>query len=280
SSNKSSINEQVSSTVSELNSNVNSTTESVASSIDIPTAAKPIDINTFSQDGLESFENKSKGWGQGVQLDEKNRPTSADNFQERYGKNGGLFIKPVGEKKVYLTFDQGYENGYTAKILDTLKETDSKVVFFVTMDYVKRNKELVQRMIDEGHTIGNHSVKHKHMPTLSIKEAADEIVILHNYMIENFNYEMKLFRPPYGEWSTRILETAKRLGYQSVFWSYAYLDFDVKNQMGVEKAFPKVTKAVHEGAIYLLHSVSKDNATMLKDVINDFKSKGYELAVI
>lgn len=262
------------------NNPTSSTTSMVESEKEIPTSAKPIDTTTFSEDGLNAFENKSKGWGQGVSLDKLNRPTSADIYQEKYEKNGGLFIKPVGEKNVYLTFDQGYENGYTAPILDTLKQANCKAVFFVTMDYAKRNKELVQRMIDEGHTIGNHSVKHKHMPTLSIKETVDEIVVLHNYMIENFNYEMKLFRPPYGEWSTRILEIAKKLGYQSVFWSYAYLDYDVKNQMGVEKAFPKVTKAVHEGAIYLLHSVSKDNATMLKDVINDFQKKGFTISLL
>lgn len=247
--------------------------------IDIPTVATPINTASIDLQGLTQFENEKKGWGQGVQVDENNRPTSCDLYQKKYGEYGGVFIMPADTKKMYLTFDEGYENGYTGKILDALKEKDCKATFFITMPYVKGHPDLVQRMIDEGHTVGNHSVNHPSMPTLSSDEAIKEIADLHNYIVENFNYTMTLFRPPMGHFSTRTLVIAKELGYKTVLWSYAYVDYNTNNQMGVEKAFPKVTAAKHDGAIYLLHAVSKDNAEMMGDLIDDFRNDGYTLDV-
>ena len=241
-----------------------------------PTGAV-LDISALDLSGLDALENEKKGWGQGVQVDELNRPIGSVVYQKDYGQYEAYYIVPTEEKVMYLTFDEGYENGYTAKILDTLKEKDCQAVFFVTLPYVKQNPELVQRMIDEGHVVGNHSVKHLSMPTLSTEAAADEIIGLHNYMLEEFGYKMTLFRPPMGEWSTRTLELAKRLGYKTVFWSYAYKDYDTENQMGVDKAFPKVSAAAHPGALYLLHAVSKDNTEMLGDLIDHFRAEGYSL---
>ncbi len=250
---------------------------SSASSDEAAPTGAAVDISDFDLSGLDKLENEKKGWGQGVQVDSRNRPISCDSYQTKYGQYGAVFIMPDTSKTMYLTFDEGYENGYTAKILDTLKEKKCSAVFFVTMPYVKQNPELVRRMIDEGHIVGNHSVNHKSMPTLSTEEAAQEIIGLHNYVKENFGYEMTLFRPPMGEWSTRTLEIANRLHYKTILWSYAYLDYDVNNQMGVDKAFPKVTGAAHNGAVYLLHAVSKDNAQMLGDVIDAFRADGYTL---
>lgn len=250
---------------------------SSASSDEAAPTGAAVDISDFDLSGLDKLENEKKGWGQGVQVDSRNRPISCDSYQTKYGQYGAVFIMPDTSKTMYLTFDEGYENGYTAKILDTLKAKKCSAVFFVTMPYVKQNPELVRRMIDEGHIVGNHSVNHKSMPTLSTEEAAQEIIGLHNYVKENFGYEMTLFRPPMGEWSTRTLEIANRLHYKTILWSYAYLDYDVNNQMGVDKAFPKVTGAAHNGAVYLLHAVSKDNAQMLGDVIDAFRADGYTL---
>ena len=250
---------------------------SSASSDEAAPTGAAVDISDFDLSGLDKLENEKKGWGQGVQVDSRNRPISCDSYQTKYGQYGAVFIMPDTSKTMYLTFDEGYENGYTAKILDTLKEKKCSAVFFVTMPYVKQISELVRRMIDEGHIVGNHSVNHKSMPTLSTEEAAQEIIGLHNYVKENFGYEMTLFRPPMGEWSTRTLEIANRLHYKTILWSYAYLDYDVNNQMGVDKAFPKVTGAAHNGAVYLLHAVSKDNAQMLGDVIDAFRADGYTL---
>ncbi|WMJ24067.1 polysaccharide deacetylase family protein [Paludicola sp. MB14-C6] len=245
-----------------------------------PTVAHMIDVGTVNISGLEKYENNKKGWGQGKQVDADNRPITCDPMQKKFGEYGGIFIMPKDEKKIYLTFDEGYENGYTAKILDALKEKDCKAVFFVTMPYVKANADLIKRMIDEGHVVGNHSVRHKSMPTLTSDEAAKEITELHNYMVENYNYHMTLFRPPMGEWSTRTLVIAKELGYKTVLWSYAYLDYDTNNQMGVEKAFPRVTGAAHSGAVYLLHAVSKDNADMMANIVDDLRGKGYEFNLL
>lgn len=250
---------------------------SSASSDEAAPTGAAVDISDFDLSGLDKLENEKKGWGQGVQVDSRNRPISCDSYQTKYGQYGAVFIMPDTSKTMYLTFDEGYENGYTAKILDTLKEKKCSAVFFVTMPYVKQNPDLVRRMINEGHIVGNHSVNHKSMPTLSTEAAAQEIIGLHNYVKENFGYEMTLFRPPMGEWSTRTLEIANRLHYKTVLWSYAYLDYDVNNQMGVDKAFPKVTNAAHNGAVYLLHAVSKDNAEMLGDVIDAFRADGYTL---
>ena len=226
---------------------------------------------------LENLDNTKQGWGQGKQVDRDNRPISCTQFQNKYGKYGALFIKE-NTKKIYLTFDEGYENGYTSKILDSLKEKKVPAVFFVTHDYAKRNHDLVQRMIDEGHAVGNHSYTHSSMPTLSLSKASGEITKMHEYVKDNFKYTMTLFRPPMGEFSERTLALAQSLGYKSVFWSFAYADWDPKKQIGADKAYKKIVGGLHSGAVYLLHAVSKDNAEVLGSFIDEAKKRGYELA--
>lgn len=232
---------------------------------------------TSSSTNLENLDNKKQGWGQGKQVDKAKRPISCTQFQNKYGKYGAVFIKD-NTKKIYLTFDEGYENGYTAKILDSLKEKKVPAVFFVTHDYAKRNHDLVQRMIDEGHVVGNHSYTHPSMPALNLTRASGEITKMDHYIKENFNYRMTLFRPPMGEFSERTLALAQRLGYKSVFWSFAYVDWNANQQMGVEKAYKKVVSGLHPGAIYLLHAVSKDNAEILGPFIDEAKKEGYAFA--
>ena len=224
---------------------------------------------------LAALDNTKQGWGQGVQLDEKNRPQSSLLYQEKYGKYDAWYI---GEEApvIYLTFDNGYENGNTAPILDTLKEKNVPAVFFCTLDYIKKQPELVQRMIDEGHAVGNHSDKHPSFPEVSIERREQEIMNVHQHMLDNFQYTMTLFRPPAGEFSDQTLAQTQELGYKSVFWSYAYKDWDPNNQMGPDKALPKITKALHPGAIYLLHAVSPDNAAILGDFIDNAREAGYE----
>ncbi|HCB90999.1 MAG TPA: polysaccharide deacetylase [Ruminococcaceae bacterium] len=226
---------------------------------------------------LENLDNAKQGWGQGKQVDQNNRPISCAQFQNKYGKYGALFIKE-NTKKIYLTFDEGYENGYTSKILDSLKEKKVPAVFFVTYDYAKRNPGLVQRMINEGHVVGNHSYTHPSMPTLSLSKASGEITKMHEYVKDNFNYTMTLFRPPMGEFSERTLALAQSLGYKSVFWSFAYADWDPKKQIGADKAYKKIVGGLHGGAIYLLHAVSKDNAAVLGSFIDEAKKQGYAFA--
>lgn len=237
-------------------------------------STKPAELDVSK---LNKLENEKKGWGQGVNVNEQNCPTGCLQYQEKYGKYNAWFIKDTDKKEIYLTFDEGYENGYTSQILDTLKEKQVPAVFFVTYDYVNRNPELVRRMIAEGHVVGNHTYNHPSMPTVSVSEGAEEILKLHDYVKQNFGYEMTLFRPPMGEFSERTLAMTQQLGYQSVFWSYAYQDWDPNAQIGADAAYEKTTKAEHNGAIYLLHAVSKDNAEILGQLIDHMRSGGYTL---
>ncbi|MCI8601610.1 MAG: polysaccharide deacetylase family protein [Oscillospiraceae bacterium] len=225
---------------------------------------------------FSSLDGRKQGWGQGVQVDDQNRPLSPLTFQEKYGKYDAYFIGE-NEKVLYLTFDEGYENGYTPKILDTLKQKGVKAVFFVTLDYVKSQPELIQRMIDEGHMVGNHSDKHPCFPEVDAQRREQEIRNVDQYMADNFGYtSMNLFRPPAGEFSEQVLAQMQAMGYKTVFWSYAYKDWDPDHQMGAAKALEKVTGALHNGAIYLLHAVSKDNADILGDFIDTAQKQGYE----
>lgn len=242
-------------------------------------SAKKATIKSILSDEEISKLNTSKnGYGQGVQFDEMNRPLAALLFNSQFEKYDSYAITNQ-ENTVYLTFDQGYENGYTTVILDTLKDKNVKATFFILKDYAVRNKELVQRMIDEGHIIGNHSLHHYSMPTLDIEASKQELIGLHKYMQDEFGYEMNLFRPPMGEYSEQSLAIAQACGYKTVLWSYAYADWDVNKQMEPSKALEKVTKASHSGCIYLLHSVSKTNSEILPEVINSLISKGYSFGI-
>lgn len=215
------------------------------------------------------------GYGQGVQLDDKNRPTGALDFNANYGKYGAEALRE-DKKNILITFDQGYENGYTAQILDTLKEKKVKAVFFLLQDYAERNPELVQRMIDEGHIVGNHSVSHYSMPDLSVEECRQEIEGLQEYMKQNFGVTMKLFRPPMGEFSEQSLSVTKDCGLSTMLWSFAYADWDVNAQPNPAQAKEKLIGAAHEGAVYLLHSVSQTNAEVLGEVIDGIRDEGFE----
>ena len=185
------------------------------------------------------------------------------------------YIGDTNSKNIYLTFDEGYENGYTAIILDTLKEKNVPAAFFCTGDYVTRNKELVGRMVDEGHIVGNHSWNHKSMPTLSDSEFKEELKKIDDYMKENFSYEVKYLRYPNGEFSERTLAMAKDLGYKTAFWSVAYKDWEAGVVNGIDYAVNQVTNHIHNGAVILLHAVSKDNADALGTIIDNLRDEGY-----
>ncbi len=236
---------------------------------------EPVITDTQTQFDYSALSTESNGYGQVVLLDDRNRPTGALDFNSSYGKYNATAINEE-KSKITLTFDQGYENGYTSQILDTLKEKNVKATFFLLQDYAEKNPELVQRMIDEGHTVGNHSVSHYSMPELTAEECREEIMGLHQYMEDNFGYEMTLFRPPMGEFSELSLAVTADCGYETVLWSYAYTDWDTENQPDPDEALEKLTGAVHDGAIYLLHSVSQTNAEILGDFIDEVRNQGFE----
>lgn len=234
------------------------------------TAGVSVDSST-----LTALDNKTNGWGQGRELDNANRPVSCLQFQEKFGQYDARFIGK-DSKNIYLTFDEGYENGCTAQILDVLKKKKCPAVFFVTMDYVTKNPDLVKRMIKEGHVVGNHTVSHPSMPSVSIEQGVQEIMDLHQYVLEHFNYTMTLFRPPKGEYSERTLAMTQQLNYKTVFWSYAYRDWETDRQPDPSQALKQTTSAVHNGAIYLLHAVSTTNTNILGDFITTLQNDGYK----
>ena len=147
----------------------------------------------------------------------------------------------------------------------------------MTGPYIEREEDLVRRMLDEGHIVGNHTVHHPNLPKLSGAEnMASELIALNEKFLTLYGTEMKYMRPPEGEYSERLLAVASALGYKTVFWSFAYKDWDMKNQKGAEYAYKEITPYLHDGAIILLHAVSKDNADSLENVINYAKESGYE----
>ena len=220
-------------------------------------------------------------YGQGYETDENNRPIGAISSQEDFGGYDAMFIGDEDENVIYLTFDEGYENGYTEKILDTLKEKKVTATFYVTLDYVKKCPDIVKRMIDEGHSVGNHTCNHPSLPDCNEEQVRSEIKELEDYVSRNFGgYKTTTIRPPKGEFSARTLKIAQDMGYKTVLWSFAYSDWDVDNQPDKEKAFDRITKATHNGAVYLLHAVSETNADILGDVIDYWQGKGYEIKAV
>ena len=187
-----------------------------------------------------------------------------------------LDTKNKDKKVMYLTFDCGYDNGYTEPMLDILKKHKAYAIFFVTQTYIRDNVEIVKRMKKEGHLVGNHTVKHKSMPDLSERDIKEELITCADYCKEATGYEMDPYvRPPMGEYSERTLQICKNLGYKTVFWSMAYLDYEVDNQPGSDFVIDHFEKYYHNGAIPLLHNVSKSNAEALDTVLTNLEKKGF-----
>lgn len=237
-------------------------------------------VNQFSNDSafdldvpIETLDNTSTSWSFKRMKDHV--PVTAYNTFD-ITKYGGYFIKDTDEKVVYLTFDEGYENGFTPTILDVLKENNVKAAFFITGDYIKRESELVKRMADEGHIVANHSVTHPEFPTLNEQEIYDEIVNLADKYEALTGKKMDpFFRPPAGKYSERVLYLVRKLGFRTVFWSMAYKDWVTSEQPGKEVAYQHVIDNYHNGAIILLHAVSQSNTEALDSIIKELKAQGY-----
>lgn len=222
---------------------------------------------------LSDYSADAVTWGPG-NIKEHARPVDPVNLQDKYGELGGKWLM-ADDKKICLTFDEGYENGYTGQILDTLKEKNVRAIFFCTYDYVKDNPELVNRMINEGHIVGNHSYRHYNFTQIDLQTARDEITILHDYVAEQFGYEMTYFRFPEGAFSEQTLALTKELGYSTLFWSFAYADWDRNAPPSTDMAYEKITSSAHNGAILLLHAVCSSNAEVLGRAIDNIIEQGY-----
>ncbi len=200
-----------------------------------------------------------------------------EGFQDLLKRSGAIFLGDTSQKELYLTFDNGYENGNTVKVLDTLKDKKVPAIFFVTGHYLRDQPELMKRMAAEGHLIGNHSWSHPDMSRISDTRIKEELEKVKRETAElTGQQEMLYLRPPRGIFSGHMLEIAKELGYTNVFWSIAYKDWETKAQKGWKYAHDQVMAQLHPGAVILLHSVSKDNADALAAIIDDARKQGYE----
>ena len=192
------------------------------------------------------------------------------------------YLGDTDEKVIYLTFDSGYENGSTAQILDVLKKHNAPAAFFLVGNYIERNGDLVRRMVDEGHIVGNHTMHHFDMSKLSEKEAfAKELQDLEALFKETTGKDLpKYYRPPQGIYSQQNLQMAKDLGYKTVFWSLAYVDWRNDAQPSKDEAFTKLLPRIHNGAVVLLHSTSSTNAEILDELLTKWEDMGYRFASI
>ena len=230
--------------------------------------------NELATNSGATLSNKKIEWG--IKRNNNHmQPDLGSKNKALIDKYNGIAMGNNEEKNIYLTFDLGYEAGYTSKILDALKENNVKGTFFITSHYVNTQPELVKRMIDEGHIVGNHTVNHKSMPSLSDENLKDEVMNLHQALYEKYNYEMKYIRPPKGEYSERTLSLCAKLGYKTVMWSFAYVDWDEKKQPSENDAMNKILSNLHNGEIMLLHATSKTNADIMDKMIKKVQEEGY-----
>lgn len=197
-------------------------------------------------------------------------------------KYDAYFCGDEDQPVIYLTFDAGYENGYTAQILDVLQAHNAPAAFFLVGNYLQQEPELVQRMLDEGHIVGNHTWSHPDIATIQTKEALEEqLTKLEDLFREVTGREMsKYYRPPQGKYSQDNLELAQSLGYTTVFWSLAYVDWYENDQPTRDQAFAKLIPRIHNGAVVLLHSTSRTNAEILDELLTAWEDLGYRFGTL
>ncbi len=239
----------------------------------------PIESKVLDKDSYYNYSNEKLAWY--MVRNENHEPTGCDETIDIYKYAGYHVDKNTSEadKVLYLTFDCGYDNGYTEQMLDVLKEHNVPACFFVTQTYIRDNIELTKRMKAEGHQVGNHTITHPSMPKVSYEEIIEEVTGCAEYMAESTGYAMDPYlRPPMGEYSERVLKITQDLGYKNIFWSMAYMDYDVNDQPGVDYVIAHFEKYHHNGAIILMHNISSSNADALETVIVNMKAKGYRFA--
>ncbi len=235
---------------------------------------EPVVEPSVEPDEINSLPNDNNGWGF---VKKKGAfPEFTKGQMDMMAKYNCIYFGNTEEKVLYLTFDEGYENGYTGVILDTLKEKGVPATFFITGPYLEKNRDLIGRMVNEGHIVGNHTVNHPNMPSKGTKEAMqEEILNLDRRFYELYGRHMTYFRPPEGAYSERSLAATNDLGYKTVLWSFAYKDWETDNQKGADYAFDSVMPYLHNGCVILLHAVSKDNTEALGRIIDAAREEGY-----
>ena len=232
-------------------------------------------VAVFSDNTLETG-----SWG--LSFRQEGAPPVGSAGKEQLKNYDAAYIGDAEEQVLYLTFDAGYENGCTEKMLDVLKQHEVKAAFFLVGNYIEKNGDLVRRMVEEGHTVGNHTMHHYDMSKLSDKAAfSKELTDLEALYKETTGQEIpKYYRPPQGIYSEENLAMAKELGYKTVFWSLAYVDWNNDSQPTREYAFDKLLPRTHNGAVVLLHSTSRTNAEILDELLTRWKEQGYRFGTL
>ena len=223
---------------------------------------------------------ESQDWGLG--FSEEGEPPTGMASIEELAAYRTYFLGDTNQKKIYLTFDAGYENGNTEPILDALKKHNVKATFFVVGHYLETAPDLVKRMAEEGHTVGNHTYHHYDMSQISDQETFEkEMILVEEKYREITGQDMtKYYRPPQGKYSLENLEMAKEMGYQTFFWSLAYVDWNTDDQPERGKALEKLTGRIHPGAIVLLHNTSSTNAEILDELLSQWEALGYTFGTL
>ena len=245
------------------------------------TGYEPLPLSDFNDPPMENTENLSTQRIEhsfGVAKDGQPHAISVNNqkFFDENGLNAICYDNKTTEKILYLTFDCGYENGYTTKILDTLRDKNVKAAFFCTLPEMKGNPDIMTRIIKEGHILGNHSVTHPDFSGLTRRQMYEEVKGFDDYLRTYFGYSALYFRYPQGKHSIDSTTFLNEMGYTCVFWSLAYADYDLNDQKGADYALETVTSRLHPGAVILLHAISPDNSNALPQIIDTARSMGYE----
>ena len=238
-------------------------------------AAAAVALSVFATSALSTG-----SWG--LNFRQEGTPPIGNAGQDQLQHYDAAYLGDTSQKVIYLTFDAGYECGSTAKILDVLKQHQAPAAFFLVGNYIEKNADLVRRMAEEGHIVGNHTMHHYDMSKLSDKDAfAKELTELEKLYKEVTGKDMeKYYRPPQGIYSEKNLEMAQELGYKTVFWSLAYVDWLQDDQPTREQALKKLLPRMHPGAVLLLHSTSQTNAEILDELLTTWESQGYRFASI
>ncbi|MCI9068135.1 MAG: delta-lactam-biosynthetic de-N-acetylase [Lachnospiraceae bacterium] len=213
----------------------------------------------------------------GLSFQEKGKAPVGNAEADELKKYNAYYVDDTEEKVIYLTFDAGYENGNTAAILDALKKHQAPAAFFLVGNYMETSPDLVKRMVEEGHTVGNHTFHHPDMAQISEKSAFEkELTDLEALFEQTTGRTMtKFYRPPQGKYSEANLQMAKDMGYSTFFWSLAYVDWYENDQPTKEEAFEKLLGRIHPGAVVLLHSTSKTNGEILDELLTRWEEMGY-----
>ena len=225
---------------------------------------------------VSAFAAPKPDWGLGsLKPGEKPRGNDSAEYLKQYE---AYYVGSTNEKVIFLTFDAGYENGYTENVLDVLKKHNVPATFFLLGTYIREHQDIVKRMLADGHIIGNHTMTHPDMSKRSTMEAfkreIDQVEEIYK-SVTGQDMTKKFYRPPSGKYSEENMQMAKELGYKTIFWSLAYADWDNNKQPTREAALSKLIPRVHPGAVILLHNTSKTNSEILDELITKYKQEGY-----